>query len=249
VRARANLRRVIHSRLLLLLLLTLTACSSAAPYATTVGVLQPGATLHVRIGRATLDGYQPAVGQPRDRFTVSATALSKTEPPGPPKIKPVRGGIAIEALDPLASLLVRVPDGVALDVDSTQGDVNVTDVAGNVSVRDERGDVRIFLRNSYAQATVGTGTITVAIGATGWPGTLHFSTRRGDVVLSIQENAACTVHLHTDNGTLFTDFDLRGVSQGGSETIDGAINGGGLSRIDVETASGSIRLLRLHAQA
>ncbi len=54
--------------------------------------------------------------------------------------------------------------------------------------------------------------------------------------------------LHTENGTLFTDFGLRGVSNRASETIEGDINGGGMQRIDVETLNGAIRLLRLQPQ-
>ena len=82
-----------------------------------------------------------------------------------------------------------------------------------------------------------------------WPGTLRFSARRGDIVLRISAKAAFSVHLHTDNGILFTDFGLRGTSSGGAETIDGSVNGGTTQRIDVETSSGAIRLLRLQPQA
>jgi len=206
--------------------------------------------MRVRVARATLNAYQPANGEPRNRFTIAATAGSPAIQHAPPKIRPARpNGIDIDAPDPLADLLVRVPDGVALIADSAQGDVNVTDVTGSVTVNAARGNVRIFLRSSYAQATVGIGDLTVAMGADSWPGTLHFSTQKGDIVISIQEKANCTVHMHTDNGILFTDFNLRGTSAGASETIDGSINGGGPARIDIESASGSIRLLRLHAQA
>jgi hypothetical protein len=86
------------------------------------------------------------------------------------------------------------------------------------------------------------------MGAASWPGTLRFSTRRGDVELWIVGRAAFSVHLHTDDGTLFTDFGLRGVSRGPAETIDGTVNGGTAQRVDVETANGSIRLLRLQPQ-
>jgi hypothetical protein len=48
---------------------------------------------------------------------------------------------------------------------------------------------------------------------------------------------------------LFTDFNLRGTSQGRSETIDGDVNGGGTRSIDIETQAGAIRLLKLHPQA
>ena len=80
-------------------------------------------------------------------------------------------------------------------------------------------------------------------------GTLSFSSQHGDVELWISTKASFTVRLHTDNGTLFTDFGLQGTSSGTSETIDGSVNGGGPQRIDVETKAGAIRLLRLQPQA
>jgi hypothetical protein len=147
----------------------------------------------------------------------------------------------------LASLLVRVPDGVNLVAESERGDINVTDITGNARVVARRGNVNIKLPG-YAQAAVGDGNLSVMMGATSWPGTLVFSTRRGDVELWVVARAAFSVHLHTDNGTLFTDFGLRGVSAGHAETIDGIVNGGSSQRIDVETATGSIRLLRLQPQ-
>jgi hypothetical protein len=239
--------RAVRAALLLLLLLA-AACSNAVPYSTTVGILRPGATMTIRIADATLAAYQPAAGEPRDRFTVSATARGKAMQP-PPKIRPAGKGIVVDAVQPLASLLVRVPDGVALIVDSRHGDVNVTDVKGSARIVAAGGNVRVFMRDGYAQAATESGNVSVAMGATSWPGTLRFSAQNGDVEVSVQETAAFRVHLHTSNGTLFTDFNLRGTSQGASETIDGAVNGGGRQRIDVEVTRGSIRLLRLHAQA
>ncbi len=199
------------------------------------------------VSQGTVNAYQPASGEPRDRFTIAATAARGTTPDAP-RIRPRPGGILVIAPLALASLLVRVPDGVSLVVNSRHGDVNVTDVGGPVSVAAAQGDLRIFLQHSYAQARVGRGNISIAMGATGWPGTLKISTGHGDVEISVEDKAAFSVHLYTANGTLFTDFDLRGTSQGAAETIDGSVNGGGAQRIDVATSSGSIRLLRLHAQ-
>lgn len=203
-------------------------------------------TIHV--GDATLAAYQPAAGEPRDRFTVAATAKGKATPAAP-KIRPAGKGIVIEAPEQLQSLLVRVPDGVNLVVDSRRGDVSVTDVKGTARISAFAGSIRIFMRDGYAQAATQHGNVSVAMGATSWPGTLSFSAVNGDVEVSVEETAAFRVHLHTDSGTLFTDFNLRGTSQGSAETIDGAVNGGGRQRIDIEVTRGSIRLLRLHAQA
>lgn len=234
--------------LLLLLLLGPAACAGEPPYATTVGVLPPGSTLTVRVAHATFSAFQPAAGQPRNRFTIAATAIGKASPPPAPRLRALPGqGLTVQADRPLADLLVRVPDGVTLVVDSRQGDVHVTGISGNARIVAMHGDVQALLPG-YAEARVGQGNISVTMGSTGWPGTLHFSTRQGNIQVWINEKAAFDVRLHTDRGTLFTDFDLRGTSQGGSETIDGSVNGGGSHAIDIENAAGTIRLLRLHPQ-
>jgi hypothetical protein len=234
-------------RLLGALLLAATACSSPAPYATTVGVLQPGDAMTVRVAKATVNVFQPVTGEPRDRFTVSATALGKV-PPAAPKMRPGPHGVVVEALEPLSDLLVRVPDGVAVDVDSRDGDVHVTNIQGNARVRAVHGNVLIILPG-YAEASVGTGRLSVTMGATQWPGMLHFATGSGDIDVSVNENAKFHVRLHTADGTLFNDFDLRGSAAGNAETIDSDVNGGGSQAIDIETNAGSIRLLKLHPEA
>jgi hypothetical protein len=232
---------------LLLLAPVLASCSASPPYVTTVGVLKPGATLTIRVGSGTVNAYQPASGQRRDLFTVAATALPKASPPPPPRLRVERDGIVIAAPARLGSLLVRVPDGVNLVVDSRQGDVNVTDITGNARIDAARGNVSVMLPG-YAQASVGEGNLSVTMGATDWPGTLRFSTRHGNVDLKVSAKAAFGVHLHTDDGGLFTEFGLRGTSSGSAESIDGAVNGGSARRVDVQTVTGAIRLLRLAPQ-
>lgn len=228
----------------IVLLLTLAACASRSPYATTIGRLRPGATMTVRVARADFSAFPPAVGQPRDRFTIASTALPKGTPPPPPRLRADAQGVIADAPDPLADLLVRVPDGVTLVVDSQRGHIEIANVPGPVRVRAQRGDVQVNVPG-YAQAAVGVGNLSVTLGATTWPGTLVFSTVRGDIEVSVYTKAAFRVHLHTARGTLFTDFDLRGRSRGRAETIDGVVNGGGTQGIDIESESGSIRLLRL----
>ncbi len=235
-------------RLLLLLLpAALASCSSAPPFSTTVGILKPGATLEVHVAQATLNAYQPENGQRRDLFTVAATTATKATPPPAPQLRPTRRGVVVNAPSPLQSLLVRVPDAANLAVVSRQGDVNVTDIRGSAVVAASHGNVTMMLP-AYGQAAVGQGNILATIGSTNWPGTLHFSTQHGDVTLRVPAIAAFVVHLHTGAGSLFTEFALRGSSQGSSETIDGSVNGGGARRLDVEAGAGSIRLLKLQPQ-
>lgn len=232
---------------LLLLALLPVACSSPAPYTTRIGVLKPGTSLSVRTGTGVVNAYQPLANGPRDLYTISATALPKQTPPPAPTVHAIPGGLLVSAPGSLQALLVRVPDGVNLVVDSRRGNVNVTDVTGNVQVLAREGNVDVKVPG-YAQVAADDGNVSVMMGAALWPGTLRFSSGRGDVEVWIVAKAAFSVHLHTDNGVLFTDFGLRGTSNGSAETIDGTVNGGSSQRIDVETSSGAIRLLRLEPQ-
>ncbi|HEY1656150.1 MAG TPA: DUF4097 family beta strand repeat-containing protein [Candidatus Tumulicola sp.] len=229
----------------LLLPLLLAACAHETPYATTIGTLAPGSTMTVRLARGTLNAYHPAAGEPSSRFTVAATARKGASPP-PPVLRTAAGGLSVSAQS-LAELLVRVPDGVNLVVDARDGDVRVTDITGNVRIVVGRGSVLAMLPG-YAQAHAGSGNVSVRMGSTDWPGTLRFSTGRGDVDVWIRDASAFHAHLHTVNGTIFTDFNLRGTSEGTSETIDGDVNGGGSHGVDIETLGGEIRLLQLHPQ-
>ena len=111
-----------------------------------------------------------------------------------------------------------------------------------------KGNVQIILPG-YVEARVGTGRLSATMGAMQWPGTLHFSTESGDIEVWVNENAKFHIRMHTDNGTLFSDFDLRGRSAGSAETIDTDINGGGAQSIDIESKAGAIRLLKLHPEA
>ncbi len=233
----------------LLLLLAFVACEAQpVQYATTTGNLRPGATIGVLVANGVFNAYKPAIGDPSTRFTVIPSALPHASPPPIPKIRLHGTGIDVDAPDPLAGLLVRVPDGVNLRVHSMKGNVNVTDITGTIDVLAENGDVKIMVPG-YAQASTQNGNIDVTIGATHWPGTLHFVAQSGDVTVYVPEIAAFHARLHTDDGTLFTDFNLRGTSHGNNETIDAPVNGGGAFGLDLESKRGTVRLLRLTPQA
>ncbi len=230
------------------LVLAFVACSaSPTPYATIVGALKPGSVMTVNIESGVINAFKPAQSDPTDRYTISPTAAGATPPP-PPLIHPSGSGITVDATGTLANLLVRVPQGVNLVVHSKHGNVNVTDISGNVDVQAEEGDVKIMV-TGQAQARTTNGSIDATMGATSWPGTLHFSAQNGDVTVYIPETAAFHAHLHTDDGTLFTDFNLRGTSQGNNETIDAPVNSGSAFGVDLESKRGTVRLLRLTPQA
>ena len=111
-----------------------------------------------------------------------------------------------------------------------------------------KGNVQIILPG-YVEARVGTGRLSATMGAMQWPGTLHFSTESGDIEVWVNENAKFHMRMHTDNGTLFSDFDLRGTLRRQRRNDRHRVNGGGAQSIDIESKAGAIRLLKLHPEA
>ena len=233
--------------LMLFLGAAFVGCSSHHADTVRVGILKPTSTITVVIKDGSLNVYKPEVGEPPDRYTVESLNLPGSNPP-PPLVSSAGNGIVVRADSPINGMLVRLPDRVDLVVQSTKGNVNVTDVSGNIDVRAGVGNVKIMVPG-VAEASTMEGNVDATIGATQWNGTLKFSTQNGDVTIYVPEIAKFRVRLHTDNGTIFTDFPLRGTSNGSNETIDSVVNGGSGWGVDIESHHGTVRLLRLTPQA
>ncbi len=230
---------------LLLLAVGLAACSSPPPYYSLTQSLPPKSALLVRT-TGTIDAYKPAMGQASDLLTLEPSGPTMSPAPQMPALGR-KGTTYTYTVGYATSLLARIPKGVAFDVASTHGDVNVTDIEGATIAHSDSGAVKVMVPG-YAQASSGTGNVTVFMGATDWPGTLKFSSQSGDVEVWINQQAHFNVRMHTDHGTIFTDFGLTGTSKGESETINGAVGGSTKHGIDIEVANGSIRLLQLKPQ-
>ena len=229
---------------LLLLFALLTACAGQPPTVTRTGILQPGATIVVRNTAGDVNAFAPARGQPSNQYTISTY-----EPPGIPHTSVTVRSLLIlaQARAPGVRFLVRGPAGTSLDINTQQGNINIADYEGIVNVHTGRGDIKMLIP-LYGNASVGTGNMSIIFASTDWPRTLRYNAGNGNIELYVNEHAQAHVRMHTDNGTVFSDFNLRGTSKGTSETIESAINGGGPRSIDVEVHNGSIRLMQLKPQ-
>lgn len=228
--------------ILLLPLVLLVGCAARPPAFQETGVFPPGATIVARNISGSIEAYAPERGQPADQYTVAAYG-----PPGSVTVKKAHLLITARANRPGVRFLLRGPKGGAMDLSTKRGDIHVGDFEGIVNAHTDRGDIAMLIPQ-YGSASIGTGNMSVIFSSTDWPGTLRFTVGNGNVELYVNERAQAHVHLHTDNGTIFTDFPLRGTSHGTNEMIDGVINGGGPRSIDVEVKNGIIRLLQLKPQ-
>lgn len=230
---------------LLLPLVLLAGCAAPPPAIKQTGIFPPGATIVARNIRGNIDAYAPERGQPADEYTVAAY--------GPPEsVTITKANLLIRATanQPGVNFLVRGPKGGSMDLSTQQGDIHVGDFEGIVNAHTDRGSIAMLIPQ-YGSASIGTGNMSVIFASTNWPGTLKFTVGNGNVELYVNEHAQARVHLHTDNGTIFTDFPpapLKGTSHGSNETLQGTINGGGPRSIDVEIHNGIIRVLQLKPQ-
>jgi hypothetical protein len=230
---------------LLLPLVLLAGCAAPPPPIKQTGVFPPGATIVARNIHGNIDAYAPERGEPADEYTVAAYG-----PPDSVAIKKAPLLITATASQSGVNFLLRGPKGGSMDLSTQQGDIHVGDFEGIVNAHTDRGNISMLIPQ-YGNASIGTGNMSVIFASTDWPGTLKFSIGTGNVELYVNENAKAHLHLHTGNGSLFTDFPpqtLKGTSQGNNETLDGTINGGGPRSIDVEVHDGIIRVLQLKPQ-
>ncbi|HEY8312991.1 MAG TPA: hypothetical protein VIG51_02350 [Candidatus Baltobacteraceae bacterium] len=233
-------------RLSVLLLAALAACSSPAPTFSKTGTLSPGSSITVRDVRGDLNAYAPTRGQAQDEYTIQAFAQN---PHDAPAVRARGKTLLVETPGQAGDIryLVRGPAGVTLNLQTANGSINVADPSGVVNATVGKGDIKVLVPG-YANAYARDGNVTVFFGSTDWPGTLHFGAGKGDVEVWVNATAKARVHLHTDKGTIFTDFPLKGRSHGNNETIDGTINGGANRSIDINVHEGIVRVLQLKPQ-
>lgn len=219
-------------------------CSGERNAITKQGTLAAG-SIRVAAEHGKIEAYPPAASDPKDRFTVIVYPRAS----GVPVINDIASEKthAFTATGVAADVLVRVPAGVRALLKTTAGDIHVSDVNAPVDAQALQGNIKIQIP-SYANARTHLGNVSATIGDVKWPGTLHFSSDRGDVEVWLPAIADATVNLHTDNGTVFTDFNLHGNASGTAETISGSIGSGGNRAVIVRVKSGNIRLLKLVPQ-
>ncbi|MBV9403685.1 MAG: DUF4097 family beta strand repeat protein [Candidatus Eremiobacteraeota bacterium] len=245
-------------RLLLLpALLVLASCGNHQFTVTHTGRFD-GRTMNVLNEHGTIYAYGPAFGQPPNQYTVSQVSTFKNARTNikitqsdlticPAALRQPPQGACLKSPTPPIDYTVRVPKQAHLSLFTANGSIHATDVTQPVDARVRTGEIKIQIP-SYANAATEEGNITVLFGDAQWPGTLHFSTERGDIEVWVPATADADVNLHTDHGTIFTDFNLRGTSSGDTETIAGSIGRGGNRKVDVHVTNGSIRMLKLTPQ-
>jgi Putative adhesin len=133
---------------------------------------------------------------------------------------------------------ISLPRGVKLDVQSVNGDINVTAVASDVVASTTNGDVEIRGTRGSVNAGTTNGDVDVAPDVLG--GRLSVQTTNGDVNLDLPPSLNAAVNMRTTNGEL--DLRFPGTITTKTAKLIIASLGTGGSPIDVQTTNGDITL-------
>ena len=137
---------------------------------------------------------------------------------------------------------VSLPAGVEFIASMVSGDVEVRDVASEVTATSVSGDVDVST-TEVAWGTTVSGSIDIEMGSTDWDD-LHFSTVSGDITLSLPAGIDTEVEFESLSGDFRADFDVRIESRRDrwiGARMRGVIGDGG-RQLSFNTVSGDVRL-------
>lgn len=157
---------------------------------------------------------------------------------------------------------VKVPATVRLRLKSTNGQIEVEGVGGDVELRTTNGGIRARDLGGRLDAETTNGKIDAEgvagpIDAETTNGTIHaeiigasldddvsLSTTNGAVELSLAASVSARIDARAGNGSVRSELPVRGIEREKRNELSGDLNGGG-AMIRIRTSNGSIRIREL----
>jgi hypothetical protein len=186
-------------------------------------------------GQLSIDAHSAPVNATGTRGELSIDVGS-----GPVSVTGARGDLSVDT----GSGPVEVSrfEGTQLSVDTGSGDVTASEVKGDgISIDTGSGDIRLSAA-SAPEITVETGSGGVTADLRTAPTTLSVETGSGNIRISAPSTLGAEVDIETSSGDVESDFPLQ-VTRHSREHLVGRI-GNGRGRIQIETGSGDVRLLK-----
>lgn len=151
-----------------------------------------------------------------------------------------RGELSIDT----GSGAVSVSDarGEQVTIETGSGEVTTTDVrTSQLSVETGSGDIRASsLMAGQVSLETGSGAVTADVSGEVW--NVNVETGSGDITLRVPPTLGAEVDIETSSGEIETDFEVA-VTRHARDHLTGRI-GDGRGKIDIETGSGGIKLVK-----
>ena len=142
--------------------------------------------------------------------------------------------------DVQVTFYVKVPAGVEFRGRTVNGDVEVSDLASDVSAHTVNGDIEIAT-TGFAEANTVNGSIEAAMGSFDVEHGLSFATVNGSISLDLPDDVDADVDAKWVNGSLEADLPLRLVGRLSRHAAQGVLGEGG-PELNLRTVNGSIHI-------
>ena len=142
------------------------------------------------------------------------------------------------------TFVVRVPQGVRVDVNTVNGGLEIRGASSAVVARTTNGPVRAESSGGPVSARTTNGPVYARMTTVGDARDLDFSTTNGSVVVEMPDNLGAEVSMSTTNGSVSTEFPA---------TVQGRLNprrltvtlGDGSRHVRLRTTNGNVELRRV----
>ncbi len=138
---------------------------------------------------------------------------------------------------------VEVPASYDLNLDTSNGSVNITGVRGTIAAESANGSLRLTDLGGRVNARSSNGSVHVQVGGSRWEGDgLTVITSNGSARLDLPSSYNADLVVGTNNGSLNIDFPVTVQGRIGRRLETTLGNGG--PRLEVRTSNGSVRVGR-----
>jgi DUF4097 and DUF4098 domain-containing protein YvlB len=141
--------------------------------------------------------------------------------------------------------MIRVPNGVAVDLRTVNGGVRMSALQGDIRARSTNGGiVGSRLAASSLDASVTNGGVEIELASAPSSGTFDLESVNGGVTLSLPSDSKADIVARCVNGGIsVTGLDVVVMGEQTRRRLDGKLNGGG-ARVSMETVNGGVKIER-----
>jgi len=135
---------------------------------------------------------------------------------------------------------VKVPRGVILKAETTNGSIHARDLNSVVEADTTNGNVDVST-SEWASGRTTNGHVDVTMGKADWKGELELLSTNGGITVSLPASAEFKVKAATTNGNIHTDFPITVQGTFATKNVSGTVGSGG-RELKLATTNGGIEV-------
>jgi len=143
--------------------------------------------------------------------------------------------------DVSVNFVVRVPEGVRVDISTVNGGLEVSGVTTEVRATTVNGSIRARSAGGPVRAKTVNGSINVSMGSVSRADDLEYETVNGAITIELPSSFGAQLELSTVNGRVTTDFPITISGTISPKRLRGTV-GDGSTRLRASTVNGSVTL-------